>query len=302
MTYAGPTLAQEPPIVPRLPFVIALGLSCGIVLWGATPARAQAAPPAPATTAAAAQPASDDDDATLRPLEPDFTVVNLPTTLPLPRFKGNFHLTHRFNQNLARAPFDEQLSNLFGMDQGATIQFEYRFGVMKHLQAIAARTNNSKTFQFSAKYDAFHESQSRFVGLSAMVSVEGEDNFQRDYAPALGVVISRTLANVATLYAMPFWVHNTLSGTGITRDTGFVGLGGRLQIRPTVYLVGEVSPRIGGFTPGDANYAFAIEKRVGAHVFSLTFANSAATTFAQLARGGIEDNLQFGFNLARKFF
>ena len=302
MTYAGPSLAQEPPNVPRFSFVIALGLSCGIVLSGATLAHAQAAPPASSTSAAAVQPASgDDDDATLRPLEPDFTVVNLPTTLPLPRFKGNFHLTHRFNQNLIRAPFDEQLSNLFGMDQGATIQFEYRFGVMKHLQAIAARTNNSKTFQFSAKYDAFHESQSRFIGLSAMVSVEGEDNFQRDYAPALGVVVSRTL-KVATLYASPFWVHNTLSGTGITRDTGFIGLGARLQIRPTVYLVGEVSPRIGGFEPGDPNYAFAIEKRVGAHVFSLTFANSAATTFAQLARGGIPENLQFGFNLARKFF
>ena len=292
--------------MPRLAFVIALGLSFGSVLWSAPPAYAQAAPsPSPVTDAAgtaAVQPASDDDDdGTLRPLEPDFTIVNLPTTLPLPRFKGNFHLTHRFNQNLARAPFKEQLSNLFGMDQGATIQFEYRVGIMRHLQAIAARTNNGKTFQFSGKYDAFHES-SRPFGLSAMVSVEGEDNFQRDYAPALGVVVSRTLGSVAAVYASPFWVHNTLSGTGISRDTGFVGIGGRLQIRPTVYLVGEVSPRIGGFAPGDANYAFAIEKRVGAHVFSLTFSNSAATTFAQLARGGIEENLQFGFNLARKFF
>jgi Membrane bound beta barrel domain (DUF5777) len=301
MLYAGPSLAQGTATVPRCPFVIALGLSLGLLTRGATPAYAQAAPSASSTSAVAAQPASDDDDATLRPLEPDFTIVNLPTTLPLPRFKGNFHLTHRFNQNLARAPFDEQLSNLFGMDQGATIQFEYRFGVMKHLQAIAARTNNGKTFQFSAKYDAFHESSKPF-GLSAMFSVEGEDNFQRDYAPALGFVVSRTLGSVAAVYASPFWVHNTLSGTGITRDTGFVGIGSRLRIRPTVYVAGEVSPRIGGFTPGDPNYAFAIEKRVGAHVFSLTFANSAATTFAQIARGGIPESLFFGFNLARKFY
>ena len=46
--------------------------------------------------------ADDDDDAKLRPLEPDYTLVNLPTTLPLPRHAGNFHLTHRFNENLAR--------------------------------------------------------------------------------------------------------------------------------------------------------------------------------------------------------
>jgi hypothetical protein len=279
--------------------VLTLGLSLGAP-WGVTSASAQAASAASST--ATAQAASGDDDATLRPLEPDFTIVNLPTTLPLPRFAGNFHLTHRFNQNLRRAPFEEQLSNLFGLDQGATIQFEYRFGVMKHLQAIAARTNNGKTFQFSGKYDAFHESASTPLGLSAIVSIEGEDNFQRDYSPAVGVVVSRTLGNVAAVYATPFWVHNTLSGTGTTRDTGFVGLGARLRIRPTVYVVGEVSPRIGGFEAGDAQYAFAIEKRVGAHVFSLTFANSAATTFAQIARGGIPDNLLFGFNLARKFY
>ena len=98
--------------------MIALALSFGAASWGATPADAQAASSASSSTAAAAQPASDDDDGTLRPLEPDFTVVNLPTTLALPRFKGNFHLTHRFNQNLADASFDEMLSNLFGMDKG----------------------------------------------------------------------------------------------------------------------------------------------------------------------------------------
>lgn len=286
----------------RLPFVIALGLSLGAP-WGATTAHAQAASSASsAATTTAQQGSSDDDDAALRPLEPDFTIVNLPTTLPLPRFKGNFHLTHRFNQNLANASFEEMLSNLFGMDQGATIQFEYRIGVMKHLQAIAARTNNGKTFQFSAKYDAFHESASRPLGLSAIVSIEGQDNFQRDYIPALGFVVSRTLGNVVAVYAAPFWAHNTLSGSGTTRDTGFVGIGARLRIRPTVYVVGEVSPRVGGFTPGEAQYAFAIEKRVGAHVFSLTFANSAATTFGQIAAGGFPDALFFGFNLARKFY
>ena len=285
----------------RFAFVLTLGLSLG-ALWGPASAYAQAASAGSSTAATAAQSSADDDDATLRPLEPDFTVVNLPTTLPLPRFKGNFHLTHRFNQNLRRAPFDEQLSNLFGMDQGATIQFEYRIGLMKHLQAIAARTNNGKTFQFSGKYDAFHQSASTPAGLSAIVSIEGEDNFRRDYAPALGVVVSRTLGDVAAVYATPFWVHNTLSGTGVSRDTGFVGLGTRLRIRPTVYVVGEVSPRVGGFVAGDALYAFAIEKRVGAHVFSLAFANAAATTFAQIARGGIPESLFFGFNLARKFY
>jgi hypothetical protein len=284
--------------VSRLSLVLTLGLSLG-ASWTSAPVHAQAAS---ASSATAAQPDSADDDATLRPLEPDFRVVNLPTTLPLPPFKGNFHLTHRFNENLRHDSFTTALENLFGLDQGATIQLEYRFGVMKHLEAVVARTNFDRTIQFSAKYDAFHQSGSMPVGLSGIVSIEGGNNFRTRYTPAIGAVLSRTLGGVAAVYVTPFWAHNTLPGSGDTQDTAYVGIGARLRITPTVFVVGEASPRLGGYTPGDAEYGFAVEKRVGAHVFSLTFANSAGTTYGQLARGGNPEALYFGFNLARKFY
>ena len=289
----------------RRSIAIALGLFlafAGIAVVRADAGQQASTPAATAVPSTAGQPAADDDDERLRPLEPDFTLVNLPTTLPLPLHKGNFHLTHRFNENLRNDSFGTQLSNLFGMDQGATIQFEYRFGILKHVEAIVARTNNQKTIQFSGKFDAFHQSASMPVGFSALVSIEGTDNFQKYYTPAIGAVLSRTLGTVAAVYVAPFWAHNTLPGTGVGRDTGYVGLGARVQIVPTVYVVGEVSPRVGGYVAQDAEYAFALEKRVGAHVFSLTLANGAATTFGQIARGGNPGALYFGFNLARKFF
>ena len=126
----------------RLLFVIALSLSLGAP-WGATTAHAQAAAPASsAATTTAQQASSDDDDAALRPLEPDFTVVNLPTTLPLPlKTGGNFHLTHRFvGVNFRRDDASTIATNLFGFDGPAIIQLEYRIAVMKHLEAIVART------------------------------------------------------------------------------------------------------------------------------------------------------------------
>ena len=64
----------------------------------------------------------------------------------------------------------------------------------------------------------------------------------------------------------------------------------------------EVSPRVGGLAIGDAQYGFAIEERVGAHVFSLTFTNGPGTTFRQIAHGGVPEHLNLGFNLTRKFF
>jgi hypothetical protein len=293
-------------IVIRKPYLLALGLFLAFAVFGVSRVDAQPSAPAPDESAAAAttaaQPAADDDDARLRPLEPDFTLVNLPTTLPLPRHKGNFHLTHRFNENLRRDSFDTQLSNLFGLDQGATIQFEYRFGILKHVEAIASRTNVDRDIQFSGKFDAFQQSASTPFGFSGIASIEGGNNFQTRYTPALGFVVSRTLGTVVALYATPFWAHNTAPGTGITRDTGFIGLGARVRIVPTVYVVGEVTPRVGGYRPGDPQYAFALEKRVGGHFFSLTFANSSATTYGQLARGGNPGALYLGFNLARKFY
>jgi hypothetical protein len=269
------------------PFILTMAMAVAMLAASASAARSQTA---------------DDDDAKLRPAEPDFTVVNIPTTLPLPVHAGNFHLTHRFGENLRNDPFSVQASNLFGIDEGAIISFEYRFGVMKHLEAIAARTNFDRDIQLSAKYDAFHQNASRPVGFSALIGVDGGNNFRRDYRPSLGAVISRTMMNKAAFYATPIWVHNTAATTGITRDTMAVGLGARLTIVPTVYVVIEGTPRLAGYTPGTAEYAFGLEKRVGLHVFQLTLANSAGTTYGQLVSGGIPHNLQLGFNLARKFF
>jgi len=258
--------------------------------------------PAPPSANAAAAAAQDDDDATLQPAEPDFRLINLPTTLRLPLFKGDFFLSHRFAGNLRRGSFSDQASRLFGIDEGATIGFEYRFAVAKHLELAAYRTNFARTIQIYGKYDAIHQHESMPLSASLVVSTEGTDNLQQDYAPAIGVSISRLIDEVAAVYIVPTWVHNTAAGTGLDRNTTFFGVGGRLRFRPTVYLVAEVSPRLSGFAPGQALYGFAIEKRAGGHMFSLTFTNGVGTTLAQIARGGQRDQLGLGFNISRKFY
>jgi hypothetical protein len=250
-----------------------------------------------------AQTQEDDDDAKLRPAEPDFALINLPTTLPLPVHAGNFRLTHRFAGNLRQGSFGDNASNLFGLDQGAVIGLEYRFGIARHLEAAAYRTSFDKTIQFYGKYDALHQDAGRGIGVSGLVSIEGTNNFKERYAPSLGAVLSHALpGDRLALYAMPMWTHNSAAAIGVNRDTVFVGLGGRVRFLSSAYLVGEVSPRAGGYAPGDPEYGFGIEKRVGGHFFSLTFTNTFASTFAQVARGGAPATLYLGFNLERKFF
>ena len=277
-----------------------------LTMWtSAAAAQEVQSTPDPARTQPASQSdltAGDADDTELVLAEPDFRVLNLPSTLRLPRHGSSFQLTHRFNGNLRQGSLNGNASNLFGLDQGAVVGFEYRFGIARHLQAAVYRTAIDKTFQIYAKYDALRQSDPVPVSLSALVSVEGADNFQEHYSPALGVAISRMVADRLAVYATPVWVHNTAAILDINRDTFFVGIGGRVRVSSTVYLVGEIAPRASGYRPDKAAYGFAIEKRAGGHVFQLNFNNGQGTTFGQLARGGFSDSLYLGFNLARKFF
>ena len=150
-------------------------------------AAAQQAPSAvePSTAPPATQSSADVDDSEVVLAEPDFRVLNLPSTLRLPLRGSSFQLTHRFNGNLRQGSLNENAGNLFGLDQGAVVGFEFRFGVAPHLQAAVYRTGIDKTLQIHAKYDAVRQGASMPLSLSALASVEGADNFQERYAPAL---------------------------------------------------------------------------------------------------------------------
>ncbi len=288
----------------------------------AVPALAQSPPqPTEAPPAAAASVAHDVDDAVLSLAEPDFVVVNLPTTLRLPRFRSNFRLTHRFAGNLRNGTFSQQAGDLFGIDQGAIIGFEYRFAVARHVQAAFYRSSFDKTIQLYGKYDVVQQRGSMPVSISPLVSIEGADNFQEKYAPALGAAISRQFGTRLAGYVTPMWVHNTAASlepivhdhdggahadtsasTHVNRNTTYIGLGGRVRLGGSTYVAAEVALRAQGYAPDQPGYGVSLEKRVGAHMFSLTFTNTFATTFAQLARGGAANSLFLGFNLGRKFF
>ena len=289
-------------------------------LAAAAPAVAQSGPER-TEAAPAASVVQHDDDAALNLAEPDFVVVNLPTTLRLPRYKSNFRITHRFAGNLRNGTLSQQASNLFGIDQGAIIGFEYRFAVATHVQAAFYRSSFDKTIQLYGKYDPVHQGQSKPVSISPLVSIEGTDNFQDKYAPAIGATISRQVGKRLAGYVTPVWAHNTAASleaiahdhndgahtessgqTRVHRNTTYIGFGGRMRLGSSTYVAGEIAVRAQGYAPDQPGYGVSVEKRVGAHMFSLTFTNTFATTFAQLARGGAANSLFLGFNLGRKFF
>ena len=264
-------------------------------------AQAQAEAPAQAQAQAQAQDQPDaPSDRRVDPSQPDFTIIGLPTTLKIPRFASAFRVTHRFGRPLGAGDFGDLAGDFFGLDGGAQIGLEYRFGIMAGTQIGIHRTSN-RTIEFFAQQHVLDQGKGP-VGIDIIGTIEGLDNFSESYSPAIGAVISRTLGRHGALYAHPIWVNNTNELSDDDNNTFIVGLGGRLRVRPTVYLVGEVIPRF-GYTPDAVYGSFGIEKRAGGHSFQLNFSNGLGTTLAQLARGGQPSNDWFiGFNISRKFF
>jgi len=266
--------------------LVTLGL-VGAPVWAQTPQ----APP-------------DDPDLDLSVSQPDFTVWAIPTTLRLPRFKSAFRVTHRFGRPLGAGDFGDLAGDAFGLDSGAQIGLEYRFGVMRGLQAGVRRTSD-KTIEFFSQYSL--KQQGGFpVGLGVIASIDGTNNFRDSYSPALGLAISRTLGSFGAVHIDPIWVNNSNPAPDELvddNDTIMVGLGARIRVRPTVYLVGEMIPRVSGYDPGVTQGTFGIEKRAGGHSFQINVSNAFGTTMGQLARGGFtNDDWYLGFSISRKFF
>ncbi len=296
-----------------LTLAVTLSSAAASRVFGQSPTSDNAAPREPAAalkeTPAAAQGGAQDepDDAVLKPAEPDFTLIALPTSLNLPKYKSAIRVTHRFRQEFGSSGFG---ANFFGIDSGAQIGLEYRFGIVPHGEVGIQRTSE-RTIEFFAQYGLIRQSKRMPFEIAALASIDGTNNFRDSYTPALGVIVGRLIGAHAALYVEPIYVNNSnpLPKELVDHnDTFMLGLGGRFRVLPTVYIVAETSPRLWGYRPGVNHGSLAIEKRVGGHVFQLNFSDSIATTIGQLATanhqtpGPTTRNWYMGFNISRKFY
>jgi hypothetical protein len=263
-----------------------------VVLSGA-PLLAQTPPP-PATT---------NPDIRVDPLQPDFNLAALPTTLRVPVHKSAFRVTHRFTRSLGRGDFGDLVSDFFGFDSGAQIGLEFRYGLLPGTQIGIHRTSD-RTIEIFGQQNLMQQTPDGHpLGFDIIATLEGTDNLRGQLSSAVGAVLSRKVGRLAALYAEPIFLVNSSPFETGDNSTFMLGVGGRLRIRPALYLVGEVTPRLSGYKPGVEQGSFGIEMRSGGHTFQINFSNGFGTTLGQIARGGVSSDSWFiGFNIARKFF
>jgi hypothetical protein len=270
----------------------------------ARPAAAQD-PAAPASQPAPqAPPVESDPDRRLDPLQPDFNIAALPTTLRLPKNRTAFRVTHRFTRSLGQGDFGDLIDDFFGFDSAALIGLEFRYGLLPGTQIGIHRTSD-KTIQLFGQQSLMQQKPDGHpLGIDVIATFEGLDNMRDQKMGAIGLLVSRKAGRVAALYAEPIFVINTNPDDADDNNTMMIGLGARVRIRPATYLVGEWTPRVSGYRPNVDQGSFGIETRAGGHTFQVNFSNGFGTTLGQIAsRGGTSsDSWYIGFNISRKFF
>lgn len=251
---------------------------------------------------------AQDADRGLRLAEPDFTLVALPTSLNVPTMKSAFRVTHRFTRplNCDTCP-NSVVGDAFGIDSGAQIGLEYRFGIARNTQIGVHRTSD-KTLAVFGQYMLTRQTRDvpfeSAVLLATDVTNVGRQGAASEYSPTIGFIVGRLVGKDAAFYVEPIFVHHANAFNLAGDDSTFmVGLGTRIRIRPTVYVTGEFTPRVSGYQPGVHQGSIAVEKRAGGHMFQLNVSNGLGTTMGQIARGGPSGNDWYlGFNIARKFY
>lgn len=278
-----------------------------------SPAPEQTPPPqTPAQTPAA--PVASNPDVRLDPLQPDFALAALPTTLRLPEHKLAFRITHRFTRSLGSGSVGDLFNDFFGFDSAALIGLELRYGLLPGTQVGVHRTSD-KTIEIFGQHNFMQQkADGHPLGIDFIAAVEGLNNFREvesfdgtssrhQTSGSFGLIVSRKAGKVAALYAEPIFVVNSSPLQTGDNDTMMIGLGTRVRIRPSTYLVAEITPRVSGYRPGVNQMSFGLEGRAGGHTFQVNFSNGFGTTLGQLARGGVDNSSWYiGFNISRKFF
>src|SRR5215212_8856251 len=138
------------------------------IVWGVLAVVALTAAPLSAQTQA---PATTNPDVRIDPLQPDFTLAALPTTLRVPVHKSAFRVTHRFNRPLGRGDFGDLVSDFFGFDSGAQIGLEFRYGLLPGTQLAVHRTSD-RTIQILGQHNLLRQTaDGQPIGLDIIATL-----------------------------------------------------------------------------------------------------------------------------------
>jgi hypothetical protein len=215
-----------------------------------------------------------------------------------------------------------------GLDGFALASFGLRYGITDKFSVSAYRSPSviGRPIELMAAYHFLDEHDGHPLNATFRFSVDGQDNFSKNFTTNFEGIFSRTLFKRAQVYVVPtlslqnrrLVLSSTLENAppslpGINSFS--LGAGAAFDIRPSVALVGEVIPtlvngrELGIHRPA---YAIGIQKKLWRHAFTLGFSNSPGTVVSQRAgtratflgdpSADTPSGLFIGFDLMRQMY
>ncbi len=229
----------------------------------------------------------------------DDVLISLPTAKPTDRHGIYVNFAHRFPYSPAFSGPAEG-AQLFGLDNVAIPSFGFRYGVTDNLSVSVFRAPSliNRPIQLMAGYNILEERKGDGLNFMVRVSIEGQDNFRKNYTENIEGIIARSITSKAQLYLVPAVSFNDRR---LEQPSGFLssqipdvpgvnafslGTGLAIDIRPSVALLAEVIPtlvnarELGIHRPV---FSFGVQKKIWRHSFTLGLTTSPGTTVSQRA-------------------
>jgi len=258
----------------------------------------------------------------------DDVLLSLPTGRRLDPHGFYVNFTHRFIYTPAFSG-PAVGGSLSGLDDVSISSFGFRYGVTDKLSVSIYRSPSfiARPIQLMAAYNFLDEHDGYPLNAAVRVSIQGENNFSRNFTENIEGILSRSIGARAQLYLVPtvslgnreLFGPSSFFSSAIPNlpgvNTFSLGVGGAIDIRPTVALVAEVIPTLAN---GDAlgihrpAFGFGIQKKIWRHAFTFGFTTSPGTTVSQRAgtraqflgqpSADTPAGLCIGFDLMRQIF
>jgi Membrane bound beta barrel domain (DUF5777) len=243
----------------------------------------------------------------------DDLIFTLPTGKPIDKHSWTLNFTHRFPYEAAFTG-TARGATLSGLDDFSISSFGVQYGITNHLSVSAYRSPSiiGRPIELGAKYALLNERHD-VVNVTGRFSVDGQDDFSRNFTSNFELITSRSLGHRAQIYVVPtLSLHNrpTLANqSALTSPPSYqpcsqqfandvpvaldvrtcantfsVGFGFAVDVRPSVALVAEGIPTfVNGTDLGIHRmpFSFGIQKKIFHHSFTFGFTTAPGTDTSQ---------------------
>ena len=240
--------------------------------------------------------------------------INLFTVEPLDKKTLHFAIMHTFGT------VDGGVQNLFGLDNGANIQFSFEYGITDKSSLGIGRSSRDKVYNIYGRHHLLQQTQDGSIPLSisfmggAAVNTssyvflqELEPSFAERISYAAQLMLARKFSDKISLQISPMMAY-FIDPNPIYLIEGdqnlylAVGLSGKYKITGKSSLTFQYIPNLNNDLR--SNVGFGIDIEAGGHVFQMYFVTSQALNESYLLAGGNGvpgEGFRVGFNVNRIF-